>query len=342
MNKSLDILKAQLVIAHDSKKPEYLQIADEIIKLVRNHQIIVGDKLPPVNKASVEFRVSKDTIIAAYRELQRRKIIDSTQGKGFYIIATRVSEKQKVMIFFDVMNSYREVLYRSISESLGEKFETDIYFHYNNVKVFKRIVQDNLYQYDHFIIMPDFKTDVSKVIKNIPVEKLLIIDKDIPGIRECKGVYQDFENDVRYGLQEATPLLKKYKVLYLVRNSRIRFIPEGIIKGFESFCRDNVLAYDIIDEVENHLLRPGEAFMVFTDKDLVTIIKKADGSYLEMGNDIGLISYDDTEIKEVLMGGITVMSTDFHQMGNTAARLIKNNEHHKFPNPFRLIVRKSL
>lgn len=342
MNPILTILKHHIEDQYDSIDPKYLQIANKLADLIKDGTINKGDKLPAINKVYTELKVSRDTLIAAYKELENRKIIKLTKSKENYVVATNQKTK-KVLLLFDVMNGYREVLYKSLIENLGKKYETEIYFHYYNKKVFKQVILENLDKYDHYVIMPHFNTDVSSVVKLITREKLLIIDKDIPSLKKCKAVYQDFEKDIYDALKKVNHILeKKYKKIILINNREFQFIPDEIIQGFEKFCKDMKIPYGFIEDLESHLIRSGEVFIVFTDKDLVRIIKTAESQYLEPGKDIGIISYDETEIKEVLHGGITVMSTDFRQMGITAARLIQQNDLHKFPNPFLLIHRKSL
>ncbi|MNI94025.1 hypothetical protein D3C73_1520620 [compost metagenome] len=61
-----------------------------------------------------------------------------------------------------------------------------------------------------------------------------------------------------------------------------------------------------------------------------------------LGDDIGLISYNDTDVKEILEGGITVISTDFWAMGNAAAEAILQKKILNERNPTQVIIRKSL
>jgi DNA-binding LacI/PurR family transcriptional regulator len=75
---------------------------------------------------------------------------------------------------------------------------------------------------------------------------------------------------------------------------------------------------------------------------MIDFIKQVHIHGLQLGKDIGLISYDDTPIKEILEGGITVISTDFEQMGHTAGQLITQKTKARVANPSRLIKRKSL
>jgi len=46
-------------------------------------------------------------------------------------------------------------------------------------------------------------------------------------------------------------------------------------------------------------------------------------------------------MKELLAGGISVLSTDFISMGKTAAQLVKGKINGQIANPFRLIYRYS-
>ncbi|WP_449437433.1 hypothetical protein [Pedobacter steynii] len=72
------------------------------------------------------------------------------------------------------------------------------------------------------------------------------------------------------------------------------------------------------------------------------ILKQAELQKLLPGKDFGIISYNDTPLKELLSGGITTLSTDFKLMGKTMAELIKTKVITTVENPWRLEVRSSL
>jgi DNA-binding LacI/PurR family transcriptional regulator len=86
----------------------------------------------------------------------------------------------------------------------------------------------------------------------------------------------------------------------------------------------------------------GEVFIVIEETDLANLIKICLSKRLEPGKDVGIISYNETPLKEVLLNGITVLSTDHIKMGETAAELIMNNSRENIKNPFVLIKRGSL
>lgn len=61
-----------------------------------------------------------------------------------------------------------------------------------------------------------------------------------------------------------------------------------------------------------------------------------------LGKDIGIISYNDTPPKEVVINGRATISTDFNAMGKTLANMVLNNINNKIENPSSLIIRESL
>jgi len=80
-------------------------------------------------------------------------------------------------------------------------------------------------------------------------------------------------------------------------------------------------------------------FVVIEEADLADVIKFARNNHLSLGKKIGVISFNDTKLKEVLE--ITVITTDFNAMGTRAAQILKNKEQVIEKNPFYLIDRGS-
>lgn len=83
-------------------------------------------------------------------------------------------------------------------------------------------------------------------------------------------------------------------------------------------------------------------YLIITDNDLVNIIKASKSKILEIGKDVGIISYNDAPLKEVVENGITVVSIDWHEMGKKAAGLINKPAKFQVPETTNLIIRKSL
>jgi len=70
----------------------------------------------------------------------------------------------------------------------------------------------------------------------------------------------------------------------------------------------------------------------------VNLIKNCRAAKLKLGKDVGIISYNDTPLKEILSDGISVISTDHARMGETAARLILDNKKEKIKNIYPLFA----
>jgi DNA-binding LacI/PurR family transcriptional regulator len=87
-------------------------------------------------------------------------------------------------------------------------------------------------------------------------------------------------------------------------------------------------------------LRAKDAYIVIEENDLVNLVKQVREQNYELGKEIGIISYNDTPLKELL--GITVVSTDFRLMGETAAYMIKKNKKESVKNVFKFINRGSV
>ena len=206
--------------------------------------------------------------------------------------------------------------------------------------------------YDYYIIMPHFKTDklvhkssteaVMAEINRIPRDKLLILDNKLGFEYEHRGVFQDFEKDIYNALVEGLDKIRKYKRLIIAYpTSTVYPYPQRILFGFRRFCVQHQIKFEILDEIfEDMILKKGDLFITIRESDLVNLINLIRANEYVLGEDIGVISYNETPLKELL--GITVISTDFKQMGESAADLILNKEHGMIKNPFRFIDRNSL
>ncbi len=334
---------SKIIIDKRSNVPKYLQVTESIIKMIEEGKLLLGEKLPSINEAYLTLKISRDTLIKAYDELKSRGVIAPQHGKGFYIADINTPRHLKVFVLFDVMNGYKAILYRSLVKHLGENCSVDIFFHNYNLKLFENLVNASIGNYGFYIIMPHFNVDVSEIVSKLPADKLLLIDKDVNELKsKYSAVYQDFEKDIYSALKSSRDILKKYKRLFMVTKSEFQFIPDGLVTGFIDFSKEFGIKSGFVEQLSNHKIEDGDVFIVFTDNDLVELIKISHEKGLKLGKTLGIISYDETPLKEVLAGGITVISTDFKKMGETAANLVLTRTPIKISNPCRLIRRKSL
>ena len=68
-----------------SGQPIYLQIVEQVSKMVAAGELQQGDQLPTVRQLATELRVNFNTVARAYRLLDEAGLISTQQGRGTYI-----------------------------------------------------------------------------------------------------------------------------------------------------------------------------------------------------------------------------------------------------------------
>ncbi len=320
--------------------PKYKQIIASIENAIVDGHVKRGDKLPSINSIRNRFSLSRDTVMLAYNELKVRGIVQSIPGKGYYIKSEDIRTKQKIFLLFDELNAFKEDLYNSFLSNLEENVVVDIFFHHFNHSVFSKLIYDNLGDYNHYVIMPANLKDIDSVIEKLPNDKVFILDQYHEELSKYPTIYQNFEKDMFNGLLDGVELLKKYKKLVLLFPEEKQ--PIGMYNGFTSFCKQNKFEHEVIATLNERDPNKGEVYLIPDDRNLILIIKKIKEKRLTLSHDIGIISYNDTLLKEIVEDGITTISTDFNKMGERLAQMIKNKERLKIENPNTLILRNSL
>lgn len=330
----------------DMNTPKYLQIVSIIEKAIREKNLKKGDLILSINEMSDEYLISRDTVQKAYNILKGKKIIDSVRGKGYYVKRTDVDCKLRILLIFNKISNYKKQIYDSFVEKIGNDVTVDFKLHHCDLAIFSTIIDDYLNEYDYFVVMPHFYDDynhVLNVFRRIPAKKLVILDKELANFNvKIPSVFQDFKNDIYDALEKGLELIQRYKKIMLVFPT-ITPYPKEIQIGFRSFCCNNSLKFEIINEIKTStLIEKATAYVLIEETDIVNLIKLAQLNNYIIGKDIGIISYNETPLKEILLNGITVISTNFKLMGETTAELILNNKKEKIKNPFSLILRNSL
>lgn len=348
----MKILKC-ITIDENSRIPKYKQIIDSIIHNITIGNFKIDQKLPSISMFSEEFYLSRDTVEKAYNILKDREIIIATKGKGFYIAKTKLSSKINIFFLVNKFSSYKLLIYNAFIDAIGINANTDFYNYHCDETSFLYLMEKHKTAYDYYIIMTHFKTEdlrhisytdeVIKTIKKIPDEKLIILDNiklNLEG--KIVEIYQDFENDIYNALLEGYKKISNYQKLILIYKDKSEYpVPKRIMHGFRKFCIEKSIDFEIISEAyDDIILKKGDLFITIEESDLVSLVNQIRDQEFILGKDIGIISYNETPLKDLL--GITVMSTDFKKMGETAAHMILNEEKGKYKVPFNFIERNSL
>ena len=340
-------------INEHSRIPKYTQIVESIIENIALGNLEMDQKIPSINQFSEEFYLSRDTVEKAYNILKERQIITSIRGKGYYITRTKLISKINILFLINKLSSYKMRVYNSFINSIGNNSHTDLHIYHCDQSLFLNILQKNKSAYDYYVIMPHFKTEelkhisetteVQKAIKDLPQEKLVLLDNDKVKVDKAfVKIFQDFQEDIYTALKDGLDKILRYKKLFLIYPSKSVYpYPKRILHGFIKFCAEFDMNYEVLDEIyEDMVLIEGDLFITIEESDLVSLVKQVRDKGYTLGKEIGIISYNDTPLKELL--GITVISTDFKKMGESAAHMIVNKESGAIKNPFNFIDRQSL
>jgi DNA-binding transcriptional regulator YhcF (GntR family) len=320
--------------------PKYKQIISSIEKTIENGQLKKDEKLPSINKVCLEFSLSRDTVLQAYEELKKRGIIYAILGKGYYIKSTEVTIKQRIFVLFEELNIFKEDLYNSFLESIGNDVQVDIFFHHFNILVFKKLINESNGNYTKYVIMPTNLVEAASIIKTLPVNDVYILDQTNPDLKTYPAIYQNHLKDIYNGLLEGKSKLNKYEKLILIFPGFRE--PVGMKIGFENFCKDHKLSGEVTADFKNREIKKGEVYIIPTDRDLVRVIERAKLQNLILGSDYGIISYNETPLKKIVENGITTISTNFEAMGKILAQMILKGTKEQIENRSALIIRKSL
>ena len=67
--------------------PPYLQIVQQVRQALRMGVLDVGDKLPTVREVVAATAVNPNTVLKAYRELERDGLVEPRAGHGTFVVA---------------------------------------------------------------------------------------------------------------------------------------------------------------------------------------------------------------------------------------------------------------
>jgi len=325
--------------------PKYLQLTNSILKAIETGKIRKNDLMPSINELSYELEISRDTAEKGYKYLKRMGVLGSVPGKGYFIQNTDFHQTLKIFLLFNKLSAHKKILYDALIASLGEYAVVDFYIYNNEFGLFKKLLADRKEDYSHYVIIPHFLEGgetAPDIINSLPKDKLLVLDKKIPGITgEYASVYQNFEKDIYSALEKAREQLGKYHTIKIIFPG-YTYHPVEILQGCSRFCQEYAFNYKVVHSIAEEPIDEGEVYINLMEEDLVVLIERIISLKLAVGRQVGVISYNETPLKKIILNGITTISTDFREMGVMAARQILENTHKQEEVPFYLTLRNSL
>jgi GntR family transcriptional regulator len=71
-----------------SRVPPYLQIVQQVKQGLRLGMLQVGEQLPTVREMVAQLAINPNTVLKAYRDLEREGLISSRPGQGTFVLRT--------------------------------------------------------------------------------------------------------------------------------------------------------------------------------------------------------------------------------------------------------------
>lgn len=343
-------MKGKFVINASVGIPVYKQVISQVEQKIISGEYSPGDRLPSMNELAQSLDLSKETIKKVYVILRDKGLIEPRQGKGFYVKGVDEKRPLRILLLFDKLSSYKQVLFHSFMKEIGDHAEVTIRIHNQNLDVLELFLDEDLDKFDYYVITPHFPLDdtsqrrMLKLLKRIPNRKLIILDKNVPELPGNYGsVYQDFSTDIASALEEGLEKLKRFSKLNILIMPNSLYSSQ-IITSLERFCEEKNLPVEFHTGVSEDIIRPNEVYLMLNsqhDDGLLTVSRIASALGLKIGQDISIISYNDSPINEIILNGLTSVSADFRQMGQVSAQMILNKTLYKTKCDFRLIKRST-
>jgi DNA-binding transcriptional regulator YhcF (GntR family) len=187
------------------------QLVNGIINTIDAKALVKGDRLLSINNMVDEVGFARKTIVKAYEDLKSRGLVESKNFKGYYILNSNTKVKLKVALLLYAFHSFQEDFYNTFRKELEKKYHIDVFFHHNNLDIFKNIVNSISGKYGKYVIAPIQAPEVIKILKTFLPEKLLIIDRHVKMPKEYSNICQEFENSTYNNLVNLLPAIQQYE-----------------------------------------------------------------------------------------------------------------------------------
>lgn len=298
------------------------QLVLGIMDAIKSGHLKVGAQLPSINVMVDEVGFARKTIVKAYEELKDKGLVESKKTKGYFVVSNKTDIYLKIALIMYSFQRFQQEFYNSLREELEDKVQIDVFFHHNNEEVFETIFSNINGKYGMYVVAP-IKSDASKgILKTLSPEKLIIVDRFLDLGPNYTYVTQEFKESTYSILEKLLPKINKYKRSILFYRDD-RDYPKGILKSLLQFAEDHDLALDVMNSYEPNSVGKDVIYFAISDSDLWLLLKDCRDLDFRIGKDVGVLSFNDHVVKELISGGITTISTNFKQMAITTAANIK-------------------
>lgn len=313
-------------------------LIDAISNKIASGVLKPGDNLLSINEASTKYKISRDTVFKAYKELKIRGLIDSNPMKGYFV----KGEVNHVLLLLDTYSPFKQNLYNRFAENLPKSWKVDLIFHQYNKNLFETIIRESIGRYSMYVVMNFSNTQFSESLKSIPEGKLLLLDFGNFNKQQYSFLCQDFDQALYGCLTEHRNIISKYRKIIMIFPTENNH-PKSSLNFVNDFCSDSNIAFEYIEDI--HLLNNIEEnvlYFIISHTDLVEVILESKSKNLKIGQDIGILVYNDEPLLEVIQEGIAAVSIDFGLLGEKAAHFVTERSIIQEYLPTKFIYRPSI
>ena len=329
------------ILGIDNGQLKYKAIITDIQHLIRDGKLIAGDSLPSITAMSKKFSCARETVVKAYNILKKQGVLTSQPGKGFFLASDTMLFLPKVFLMLNSLSPYMEVLYNSFIKNIEGKAVADVFFHHNNITLFKEIINNAYGKYHSYIIKPFEHQEIDDIFSNFSNEELMILDRR-EGINSKRSyIAQNFIDDFYECLNSNAESFRKYHRVFLIFTKSLTH-PVDSISAFERFAVTCDIKGKSLQGLAPKEIVKGDCYIVLGDNELVELLRICKKRKYKIGKDIGIVSYNDTPMKEFIADGITVFTADFQEMGLKAATFAIDNEQIQYDVHAQTVLRGSL
>ena len=337
----MDVFKKIKELEYVSGYTKKERIVQGVKNGIQEDENAYGAFLPSVNELAAELGYARETIVKAYAILKDSGIVESKHGVGYYVSTVDTDQELTVVLVLYAFHAFQEKFYNTFRSRLGENVNLDIFFHHNNPSIYEAIINSINGKYGMYVIAPIHHKVTQKVLTNIPSSRLLLIDRYEDIGSQYSFVSQEFEKSTHEVLNQLNGAFSNFnkKVLYYRDDSDH---PEGIKKAFETYCTAQDGPWHIYDQYRSEHLEKGNVYITISDVDLWELLKDCEMRNLDIGKDVGVLSSNDSPVKEIVSGGVTTFFVDFEYLAQRASEYVLNRKQVKEILDVQLIRRKSL
>lgn len=299
------------------------QIVKGVLMSIEDQLVERGQMLPSINQMSNELGFARKTIDKAYGELKDRGLVESRNRRGFFVSTESVDQTVRVALILYEFRPFQEVFYNVFRQSVGDNVQVDTYFHHNNLSVFEDIIAKVTGRYGLYVVAPIVDRRVPEILSQLIDNRLLLIDRYV-NLGEGKPyVIQEFEESTFAMLSSLLERMAGYKRIEIFfRQDADAAYPQEILSACRRFCTLNRIKLEIHDRYASGTLEKNVLYLTIGDNDLWSLLEDCIDRDFVLGEDIGILSHNESRIKKIVHGGVSTWSTNFGQMAEAAARFV--------------------